>query len=256
MNTKAFIGKYARARPLFLSVLRGKEAALYQAYLPLTRPVLDVGCGDGFFARLTFGEHAIDVGLDTGDSRIGEAQASRAYKKTVIYDGRTIPFADNAFRTIVVNSVLEHVSGLPRVVSEMHRVLSPKGVCYATVMAKPWEDHLFGAKLFGDTYKRWMRKKQVHVNLLTETAWRRAFEKAGFTVVSVHPYGSIRAASLLDILHYVSLPSLISHAFTHRWVPWPAHTSWYPHDLFARIMDESVGVRDAAVLFYVLRKRA
>lgn len=252
MQTTDFLKKYSQERPLFLSVLRAKEAAQYQQFLPLKHPVLDVGCGDGFFASVTFGSKKIDIGLDMESSRIIEANG--VYKKTVTFNGYTMPFRNKQFRTIVVNSVLEHVDDLPRVLSQMRRVLATNGVCYATVMAAPWEMHLFGAKIFGDWYRRWMKKRQVHVNLLTHAEWRRAFTKAGFRVQSVTPYLSPRAAMWLDIQHYLSVPSLISYAINGQWVWWPRFTRLYPLHFFADCMDESVPLEDAGALFFVLKR--
>lgn len=249
-----FLRAYLKARPIFLSVLRSKEAALYQQHVPLGHRVLDVGCGDGFFARVTFGKANIDMGLDMENSRIGEAVASGAYKKIVSYDGKIFPFQNQMFRTIVINSVLEHVEDLTSLLRESHRVMARGGTCYVTVMAAPWETHLFGAKLFGDMYRRWMKKKQVHVNLFTYAEWEKSFLRAGFRIQSVTPYLSPRAAMWLDILHYLSIPSLISYSMNRRWVWWPSFTRYYPVKLLARLMDEPVGLQDAGALFFVLRR--
>lgn len=253
-NTKDYIRIYAKGRPIFLSVLRGKEVALYQQFSPLKHPVLDVGCGDGFFAQTTFGKGTIDVGLDMGDSRIGEANVSGAYKKLVTYDGYTIPFPDESFQTVVINSVLEHVDDVSRVMSEVRRVLRPGGVCITTVMAAPWERYLFGTKLFGDGYRRWMKRKQVHKNLLSAAAWQATWKKAKLTPITTIPYLSRRAGNLLDILHYVSVPSLLSYMLFKTWVLWPHIVSWYPLRYFARCMDEPVSVTEAGALFFVLKR--
>lgn len=249
-----FLKLYLAARPIFLSVLRGKEAALYQSHLPMRRKVLDVGCGDGFFAGVTFGQKNIDVGIDMEESRIDEAKQSGAYTRLVSYDGYHIPFTDRSFQTVVVNSVLEHTDDVGRVVREMYRVLAKGGTCYATVMASPWEEHLFGAKIFGNTYRRWMKKKQVHIHLFTHTKWSALFRSAGFQVASMTPYMSPRAAAWLDILHYVSIPSLLCYAINRRWVWWKGITRWYPMRFFADLMEEPVTPDNAGALFFVLRR--
>ena len=46
-DTINYLSIYLRHRPLFLSLIRAKEAAMFQKFLPLKRPALDVGCGDG-----------------------------------------------------------------------------------------------------------------------------------------------------------------------------------------------------------------
>jgi SAM-dependent methyltransferase len=189
------------------------------------------------------------------ESRIGEAAKNEAYIRTVIYDGLSIPFRNRFFRTVVVNSVLEHVGNVRAVISEIHRVLNSGGTCYATVMAAPWEEYLFGAKLFGDWYRRWMKKKQVHINLFTLAEWKKEFSRAGFTIVSVTPYCGPRASLWLDILHYVSLPNLLTYTLWKRWVIWPSLTQWYPASQLAALMDEAVDPKDASALFFVLKRK-
>lgn len=255
MSTEDYIREYTKVRPIFLSVLRGKEAALYQQFLPLKHPILDVGCGDGFFVRTTFGKGKIDVGLDMEESRIGEARKSGAYKKIVTYDGYTIPFPDRSFQTVVINSVLEHVDDVSRVMREVRRVLRPGGTCMTTVMAAPWERYLFGTKLFGDGYRSWMKRKQVHKNLLSAANWNAIWKKAGLAPIITIPYLSRRAGNLLDILHYISVPSLVSYVLFKKWVLWPQIASLYPVRYFASVMDETVEVADAGALFFVLKRK-
>lgn len=252
MQTIDYLRIYSKERALFLSVLRAKEAALYQQFLPLKHSILDVGCGDGFFAHTTFGNKYIDVGLDIETSRIVQVQRGSPYKKIVTYDGYTIPFPNRSFQTVVINSVLEHVDDLQRVLSEIHRVLVPDGTCFATVMAEPWEQNLFGARIFGRWYQTWMRKKQVHTNLLSYHEWSRAFKRAKLTPKETIPYLSARAGAWLDILHYVSLPSLISYTVVKKWVLWP--TGWIPMKYFADLMDDEVAKEEAGALFFVLKR--
>lgn len=251
MNTKDYLRIYARERPLFLSMLRAKEVTLYQHVLPLKHPVLDIGCGDGFFARVTFGKGRIDTGVDLKESRMNEIVPG-TYKQCVSYDGYTLPFPNRSFQTVVVNSVLEHVDDLPRVVSEIARVLRPGGMCITTVMASPWEQYLFGSKLFGNRYTRWMKQKQVHVNVLSFQEWSRVFLHAKLKPKETIPYLSKRAGALLDILHYVSVPSLISYALTKKWVLWPV--GWFPMRYLAGIMDDTVSRDEAGALFFVLKR--
>lgn len=253
-NLDYFLKVYLEVRPLFLSLIRAKEAELYQKFLPLKRPILDIGCGDGYFAKVTFGNSLVDAGLDLQDSRIEEARKLNIYKKLVIYDGRKIPLPDNSFNTVVSNCVLEHVLDLKALLKEVHRVLKPNGIFLTTVMAKPWEDYLYGTKIFGRFYKDFMRKIQIHRNLLPKAEWDKAFENSGFKIVRTIGYLSPRACQLIDICHYLSLPSLISYTLFGSWVLFPQLTSLYPIDYFAKMLSQKVSPQDSGALFYVLRK--
>lgn len=49
----------------------------------------------------------------------------------LVCDAHGLPFADGSIDGIVAQAVLEHVADPTRVVAEMHRVLSPRGLVYA-----------------------------------------------------------------------------------------------------------------------------
>jgi SAM-dependent methyltransferase len=49
----------------------------------------------------------------------------------IVCDGHHLPFPDGTFDGVVVQAVLEHVLDPCRVVSEIHRVLKPRGIVYA-----------------------------------------------------------------------------------------------------------------------------
>lgn len=255
-----YLRQYLTQRPLFLSLIRAKEAFLFNRYCFIKQPVLDVGCGDGFFASIAFEaklkkNHAIDVGLDVLGSRISEAKSLRVYKKLITYDGKEIPYANKYFQTVISNCVLEHIENLSLTLSEIHRVLAPRGMFYTTVMARAWEQHLFGTAFLGDWYKAWMRKKQVHRNLLSSQEWRETFKKAGFTVVKQVGYLSPSACRLIDICHYASLPSLFTYRIFGKWVLFPQLNSYfYPVGYLASTMGEASSPDQSGAIFYILRK--
>jgi len=243
---KEILKEYLKSRPLFLSLIRAKEAWLFQRQLPLKTPVLDVGCGDGFFAKITFKK--IEIGLDLADSRINEAKRENVYEKLVTYSGHEIPLKSESVATVVSNCVLEHVPNLEEVVQEVHRVLKPGGVFLTTVMAKPWEENL----MFGGWYKGWMRRKQVHFNLLNYWEWMKLWKNCGFEVREKIGYLSSTACKLIDFCHYVSLPSLISYKLTGVW-DWG--WKWYPTRWLVKIMSENGKIEKSGAIFFELRKK-
>lgn len=176
------------------------------------------------------------------------------YKKLVVYDGRRIPFPNNSFLTVVSNSVLEHIEDLNMVLKEIHRVLRRDGVFLTTVMAKSWEENLFGAKLLGSFYKRWMKKKQIHLNLFTKKGWDERFKRANFKIVKTIGYLTPSACSLIDVLHYISVPSLITYKLFSRWVIFPKLTEFYPVRYFTKIISPNLKPEEAGALFYALQK--
>lgn len=250
-----FIDEYLRNRPPFFALIRPQEAAIFASLRSLVeRPVLDFGCGDGFFARVAFGAARIDVGLDLTESRAEEALESGAYRELTTYDGKTIPYPDGSFASVVSNSVLEHVAQLRSNVDEIYRVLTPGGRFLTSVMTDRWEEHLFGAKALGRRYREFMRKKQVHHNLLSLGNWDEVFENAGFEVEREVGYLSPRTSTYMDLMHYLSAPSLLFKALLGRWVVLPG--LWVPlaRRAVRGMIELPVRPAESSAVFLVLRK--
>lgn len=97
--------------------------------------VLDLGCGDGateLFMQHYFPEWIID-GIDVSEESINEAtNKNLANAKFSIYNGTTIPFADESFDAVFVAGVLHHVnySLHQTIVKEIWRVLKKGGRLY------------------------------------------------------------------------------------------------------------------------------
>src|SRR3989344_3320248 len=261
MTLKYFLLSYLRQRPLLLTLMRAEEAFLYQKYLPLKPPILDIGCGDGFFAKIAFSKKLktkgiiIDIGIDVKDSRIKEASKLGIYKKLVIYNGRKIPYPESYFSTIISNCVLEHVAHLNNMADEIYRVLKPGGVFLTTVMAKPWEEYLFGSLILGNWYKNWMRKKQVHLNLFSRKEWDEVFKKSSFQIKEKVGYLDKNASRLIDISHYLSLPSLLTHTLFGKWVVLPGLLcKFYLGGHLATITAKDTNPDQSGAIFYCLTK--
>jgi len=262
-----YINKYLENRPMFMAIIRGQEAMLFQKYMKLIKPAfvktsagkyktLDFGCGEGFFAELVFGKDKIDVGLDIfSNNRIQEAIEKKIYKTVKLYDGVTIPYPDNYFNTVVSNCVLEHIPNIKLSLKEIYRTLRPGGFFITSVMADQWENNLFGTKLFGKKYLKYMRKTQVHFNLFSNNKWQEYFKKAGFKIQSVDGYLFKKSAFYLDLFHYLSVGSLISYKLFNKWIlfniPFFNRLKTY---LIKKIIVDENDPNKASAVFFVLKK--
>jgi SAM-dependent methyltransferase len=112
-----------RELPAFRALLRAVEARFYND-LPMPHPILDLGCGDGHFASVTFRE-PLDVGFDPWERPLQEARRRGVYHTLSRADGARMPFPDAAFVTVISNSVLEHIPNVEPVIHEVSRVLRP-----------------------------------------------------------------------------------------------------------------------------------
>ena len=215
----SYIQTFLNHQPAFYSLIRPQEALLFHHHQQLIKaPILDFGCGDGFFTHTVFGHQSIDVGLDIDSSRIDQASKCDVYRQIITYDGIKIPFPDNHFQTIISNCVLEHLPQLTKNLKEIHRVLKPDGHFLTTVMTDQWEKHLIGTKIFGATYTNYLKRKQQHLNLYSLSQWQHTFTDSGFKIKDTFSYLNPPTSHLLELGHYFSLPSLLTYKLFHQLV--------------------------------------
>lgn len=258
---KHFFRQYMRLRPIFLSYLRSIELTLFSEYfqVPENKKVLDFGCGDGsFLATLLQGKvkGKLITGLDidaTAEKEFALARGYDVYSELVAYDGGKLPFANASFDLLFSSSVMEHVADLKLNLQELSRVLKPGGKFYLTVMCAPWDSYLLGRKLFGARYANWFRRKQVHINLLSQSQWKKAFSEAGFSVESEVTYMGKSASRIMELLHFVSIPSIISHKLFGRWMLLPSLWALLPWGLILRALKIEPEAKGSAA-FFILAK--
>jgi SAM-dependent methyltransferase len=98
-----------------------------KAVAPLARGrMLDVGCGDKpyeSFFRPYITEY---IGIEH-EATFAETNASKRGRPDAVYDGRTLPFPDASFDTVMSVQVLEHTPDPQRLIDEMARVLRRDG---------------------------------------------------------------------------------------------------------------------------------
>lgn len=251
-----YISIYLQNRPAFFSLIRPQEADLFEQNKNIIKPpILDLGCGDGFFAEAVWGKNKIDIGLDLPNERTINIEKSKIYKKIVYFDGIKIPYQDNFFQTIVSNCVLEHVENLEGLLKEVIRVLRPGGYFLTGVMCDKWENYFFWSKLIGKNYIKFMRKKQDHKNLFSSEKWHQEFENAGFKVGKETGYLSKSTSLWMDIFHYLSFPELISYKLFNRWVLFPRLVKTLKFEkIIEKIIIYPEKIEDSAAVFFVSKK--
>ena len=94
--------------------------------------VLDLGCAGGFMAEALDDRGAVVTGIDPAAEAVVAARSHADQSgRNIRYDtgiGEALPYEDGAFDAVVCVDVLEHVSDLDRVLSEVARVLKPGGL--------------------------------------------------------------------------------------------------------------------------------
>ncbi|MBE3131725.1 MAG: 3-demethylubiquinone-9 3-O-methyltransferase [Acidobacteria bacterium] len=125
---------------------------------PKATAALEVGCGGGFLteeiARMGFAT----TGVDPSERSIRvAADHARQSGLDILYltgAGESLPFEDRSFGAVFCCDVLEHVRDLPKVISEISRVLKPGGAFYYDTLNRTWAS-LLGAIKIGQVWKRW-----------------------------------------------------------------------------------------------------
>jgi SAM-dependent methyltransferase len=89
---------------------------------------LDLGCGAGAFTGLLGEAGGEVVGADVAEAALERARRAHPEIRFVLvpYDG-PLPFGDHAFDLVWASEVIEHIADTARWLSEIRRVLAPRG---------------------------------------------------------------------------------------------------------------------------------
>ncbi len=241
--------------PYFRALLRAIEARFYED-LPVVAPILDIGSGDGLFARQAFGQK-LDLGIDPFAAPTYGSVYRDGYKSISIAEGSAVPTADETFQTVISNSVLEHIPDLNPVIAEAHRVLKPGGYFLFCSPSDYFDRWLLGARIFGDAYRRFFQRIARHVTCDGPQAWTARLDAHGFDVEKCWYYFSPHAVHVFEIGHFLGLPNLITKKLFDRWVLWPSTSNpalRMLHRWLEPIYNESLPDKGACI-FVVARKR-
>lgn len=259
-SQKDFLALHLRDLPYFRALLRSVEAAFYQN-LTFPPPTLDLGCGDGHFASLTF-DRPIEVGLDPWHGPIHEARRRGAYRWLVEADGGRIPFPDGYFASAFSNSVLEHIPHVEDVLRETARVLKPGALFVFCVPNQRFNAMLSLARFLDKVrlrslaaeYRRFFTRISRHCHLDGPEVWQGRLQRAGFTLERWWDYFSPRALAVLEWGHYAGVPALVSRKLFRRWILVPARWNLALTERRVRPYAEPTPCADGVYTFYIARR--
>lgn len=222
------VGDYASQAPLALAFERVMECRILNEYT-FERPVLDIGCGEGLFASILFAE-PLDTGIDPNARELSRALELGAYRELIECRGDQIPKLDGSYRTIMSNSVMEHIPDLMPVLKEALRLLAPGGSMYITVPSHLFDRYnlisqflgVFGLEGLRLRYSRLFNRFWVHFHYYSPERWRAIAEEAGFVVIEARSYAPKRACLLNDFLVPFSVLEYVTKRLTNRWTMFPA----------------------------------
>ncbi len=105
--------------------------------------ILEIGCGPARLWLNNFDHIPQGWDITLSDFSPGMLQEAQQNLKIVRhpftfkqFDVQSIPFKDKSFDVVIANHMLYHVPDTDKALSEIHRVLVPKGRCYAATGGK------------------------------------------------------------------------------------------------------------------------
>ncbi len=108
-------------------------------YIDLRKSViLDLGCGSGIIACYFGKKNPRVYGADVVDER-----TLKDHYKFCLLNKKRLPYKSNTFDLVIANYVFEHEKNKTSFLSEIKRVLKPKGICYLSTCNRffPIEPH-------------------------------------------------------------------------------------------------------------------
>jgi SAM-dependent methyltransferase len=212
-------------------------------------PVLDVGCGDGLFARMAFDN--VDVwGIDIDAAEGRWAAASKAYTQVILGDVTRVTLPEAFFATCVANCSLEHVPRIDLALKNILSSLRPGGLAYLFVPSAGWASHLTSARLLSELGASALSARVEssidhvfkHHHLYDERGWRRVVEQSGLQIVELEPVLSTATTVAFEAFLLPSLAGLLNKRLTTRWTNFPNARKLFArpvYQLIRSIMDRS-----------------
>ncbi len=146
--------------------------------------VLDLGCGDGAFTAAVAQAGATPVGIEVARAALGRARTRHPALdfRLAPIDG-PLPLEDCSFDLVWASEVIEHVADTARWLSEVRRVLVPRGRLLLTTPAHGRLRIALGG------IERFSEPLGDHLHLYTRRSLRAVLDELGFGDVEVRAVG-------------------------------------------------------------------
>ena len=168
--------------------LEAPDYALRRAFLlAAVRPgvsALDLGCGAGRFTAELAGAGARPVGVEVAEAALARARRRHAELDfRLVPIGGPLPFADGAFELVWASEVIEHVADTAPWLSEVRRVLAPRG---RLLLTTPNHTRL---AILAHGLERYSEPLGDHLHLYTGKSLAATLAEFAFEQISVQSAG-------------------------------------------------------------------
>lgn len=258
-----FFYNYLKHAPVPLALERTFECEILSKQ-EFIHPILDIGCGEGLFAYMLFDER-IDVGIDPDERELLKAKDYDMYNELLKCFGDKIPKSPGSFKTILSNSVLEHIPGIESVLIEAHRLLADDGCFYITVPTNLFDHYSvvnqiltgIGLNETAVKYRKIFNGFWKHYHYYDIQGWQKLFEKSGFEIVQSQQYCRKGVALLNDFLAPFCIVSFISKKLFNKWYLFKALRGMISPLYFALFKSKLIidkNLNTGGIVFFRLKK--
>ncbi len=194
--------------PTSWAIIRACEAEML-ADIEFTKPILEVGCGDGILSQILFkNKLVIDEAIDIDHQEIKRSKQTAIYNNLSVMDVHNMAFKNRSFKTVFSNGVLEHIPNLEKALAEINRILMAKGTLIITCPTKYLTSNLFFfnllAKLGFNRLARYygliFNKVFKHINLYNKNEWKKILDKSGFSLKKFKVYNTRKIIWIHELL--------------------------------------------------------
>ncbi|MBA3542796.1 MAG: class I SAM-dependent methyltransferase [Deltaproteobacteria bacterium] len=196
---------YLRHAPLSLTLREINRLIAIESVARGTGPILDVGCGDGFWWTLREQGTGREIyGIDISAREIAQAKQRITAELTDVSE--TTPFPGTKFEEIIGNCSLEHVPDIDAALLNLRKASAPNGRLMMFVPTPRWA---YQGRLQSWLLKRAPRVAMSvsgalngffqHWHLYDEKVWTRLLAQNGWKVKAVFGLGSSRSEFLFRL---------------------------------------------------------
>jgi len=255
--------RYFRYTPTALAIKECARLSVIRRYA-CPGPVLDVGCGDGLFARMAFDDVEVwGIDIDAAEGRW--AAVSQAYTQVILGDVTRAALPESFFATCIANCSLEHVPRIDLALRTISRALLPGGLAYLFVPNAEWASHLtsartlsrFGAPALGTKIQRSIDSLFRHRHLHDAAGWHELVSASGLEVLEVTPVLSTATTVAFEAFLLPSLAGLLNKRLTTRWTNFPKLRGAFAKPVYQAVravMDRSDAAPTAEFLVVARRR--
>jgi SAM-dependent methyltransferase len=230
VNNEVTLDDFALYFPHTPAALCVKECARLSALrrYDCPGPILDVGCGDGMFARIAFSQAEVwGIDIDAKEGRW--AAASGSYSQVILGDVTRATLPESFFATCVANCSLEHVPRIDLALENVCASLRPGGRAFLFVPNRDWARSFLSSRALeavglgsaAELLRSSIDAFFKHHHLYDAEGWRDVVAAAGFEVEAVEPVLSTGTTVAFEALLIPSLAGWLNKHLTTRYTNFP-----------------------------------